>query len=314
MLLFIFRYSDTKLHVFVTFAPLYIGDDISSWYSMSSPSQCSSEYAEWERSRRVANESARREEEFPEQKAQRLEEQAHRTAQARSQESPEQTATRLQHDRQHKRKARAQETPEQTTTSFHCERLHRREGRAQEMPEQRATRLQCERQPRRDGETPQQQANWVQQEQRAQERARQLEHRRAIVQACFKPALKCNMVSLILFTDIHSYYNVSMCNHCCSYCSLLGFNTENRGIENHRHHGILCCNHGKIMLEDLPQLPPTLQHLFSSQSNAFARHFWKKIRQFNAGMAMSSFQANDRTVTRVIQGLLKLLVRFTGNW
>ena len=120
-----FRYSGTKLHVFMAFAPRCICDDISSWYNMSSPSQCSTEYAEQE-SRRVANESARREEEFPEQKAQRLEEQAHQTARARSQESPEQIATRLQHDRQHKRKARAQETSKQTATRLHCEKTQQK--------------------------------------------------------------------------------------------------------------------------------------------------------------------------------------------
>jgi hypothetical protein len=128
-----------------------------------------------------------------------------------------------------------------------------------------------------------------------------------MVQARIKPALKCNMDSLMLLTDIHSYYNVGMCNHCCSHCGSLGFNAENRGTENHRHHGILCCNQGKIMLDDLPQLPPTLQHLFSSQNDALARHFRKKIRQFNAGMAMASFQANDRTVTRGHPGAFKIV-------
>ena len=61
------------------------------------------------------------------------------------------------------------------------------------------------------------------------------------------------------------------------------------------------------MLEDQPQLLPTLQHLFSSQNDALVRDFLKKVQQFNAGMAMASFQANDRTVTRGHPGAFKIV-------
>lgn len=60
------------------------------------------------------------------------------------------------------------------------------------------------------------------------------------------------------------------------------------------------------MLEDLPELPPTMMHLFNSD-DAVSKHFRKKIRQFNAGMAMASFQANERTVMRGLPGAYKVV-------
>jgi hypothetical protein len=79
------------------------------------------------------------------------------------------------------------------------------------------------------------------------------------------------------------------------YCGSLGFEAENRGNESQSHYGTMCCNKGKLMFEELPELPPTLHRLFTSDDRD-AQHFRKNIRQFNAGMAMASFQANNKTV------------------
>jgi hypothetical protein len=114
------------------------------------------------------------------------------------------------------------------------------------------------------------------------QRERELAERRALVQARLRPALHCNMDSIVLFNDVHRYYDVGACNLPCMYCGALGFQDENRGTNTRRHYGILCCNQGKIMFDPLPELPPTLLHLFNSEDND-AKHFRKNIRQFNAG-------------------------------
>ena len=61
------------------------------------------------------------------------------------------------------------------------------------------------------------------------------------------------------------------------------------------------------MLDEIPPLPPTLHHLFTSVDDPLAKHFRKKIRLFNSGMAMASFQANDKTVTRGAPGCFKVV-------
>ena len=99
-----------------------------------------------------------------------------------------------------------------------------------------------------------------------------------------------------------------LCNNCCYYCGFLGFYDKNREIVNERHQGILCCNKGKIIHEDL-ELSPIMMHLFISD-DAVAKHFRKnkKICQINDGIAMASFQANER-----ITKLTKLLVMFIAE-
>ena len=138
------------------------------------------------------------------------------------------------------------------------------------------------------------------------EREEEANARRAIQRARLFPARNCNIDSLVLYNGVHSYYNVGECNYCCSYCGSLGFHDENRGSDTQRHYGKLCCNQGKIELEQFPELPPTLHHLFTSQE-VLAQHFRKNMRQFNAGMAMASFQANEKTVMRGVPGAFKVV-------
>jgi DNA polymerase III alpha subunit (gram-positive type) len=128
-----------------------------------------------------------------------------------------------------------------------------------------------------------------------QERERERERSRQLRQARLRPALHCNMDSLVLFDTVHRYFHVGLCSFPCMYCGSLGFEAENRGNESQRHYGTMCCNKGKLMFEELPELPPTLHRLFTSDDRD-AQHFRKNIRQFNAGMAMASFQANNKTV------------------
>eukprot|EP00956_Cyclotella_meneghiniana_P030362 scaffold76058_cov23-Cyclotella_meneghiniana.AAC.1 len=139
-------------------------------------------------------------------------------------------------------------------------------------------------------------------EQRQRERNARLER----LMARLNPARQCNLDSITLFNDIHSYYNVGSCNFCCSHCGALGFDSENRGTSSQRHYGILCCNQGKIMLDDLPDLPPTLENLFTSE-DTLAQYFRKNIRRFNAGMSLCSFQATDKTVTTGEPGAFKVV-------
>jgi hypothetical protein len=64
------------------------------------------------------------------------------------------------------------------------------------------------------------------------------------------------------------------------------------------------------MLDEIPPLPPILHHLFTlfttSVDDPLAKHFRKKIR-LDSGMAMASFQANDKTVTRGAPGCFKVV-------
>eukprot|EP00956_Cyclotella_meneghiniana_P038176 scaffold149794_cov40-Cyclotella_meneghiniana.AAC.1 len=129
----------------------------------------------------------------------------------------------------------------------------------------------------------------------AEQRQVERNARLALMMARLNPAKQCNMDSITLFNDVHSYYNVGTCNFCCSHCGALGFDSENRGTSSQRHYGILCCNKGKIMLDDLPDLPPTLEQLFTSD-DVLAQHFRKNIRRYNAGMSLCSFQATEKTV------------------
>jgi hypothetical protein len=219
----------------------------------------------------------------------------------RAQLSTEQRASQ----NMHRQAARAQESPDQRAARLLREREKRRE---RETPEERAARLLRERERRRARETPEERARREQRTRQAQERARLLEERRLHIQIRMRPAMHCNMDSLVLLEQVYTYFNVGACTYDCDYCGSLGFKGENRSASaNSRHHGILCCNKGKIMLDDIPPLPLTLHDLFNSTSNALSRHFRKKIRLFNAGMAMASLQANDRTVTRGAPGCFKIV-------
>jgi hypothetical protein len=67
------------------------------------------------------------------------------------------------------------------------------------------------------------------------------------------------------------------------------------------------CSQTLLFLDEIPPLPTTLHHLFTSVDDPLARHFRKKIQLFNAAMAMASFQANDKTVTRGAPGCFKVV-------
>jgi coproporphyrinogen III oxidase-like Fe-S oxidoreductase len=85
------------------------------------------------------------------------------------------------------------------------------------------------------------------------------------------------MDSLRLVDAVHRYFHVGPCNLPCSYCGCLGFVGKKRSkTANSRHYGTLCCRQGKIMLDEIPPLPPTLHHLFTSVDDPLAKHFHKK--------------------------------------
>jgi hypothetical protein len=238
---------------------------------------------------------------------QRASQNMHRQA-ARAQESPDQRAARLLRERERRR---ARETPEErarreqrvTHAQERARLLEERRLHAQIRTEQRARQAQ-ERARLLDERRLHAQIITEQRARQAQERARLRLH----TQIRMRPAMHCNMDSLVLLEQVHTYFNVGACTYGCDYCGSLGFKGENRSASaNSRHHGILCCNKGKIMLDDIPPLRQTLHDLFNSTTNALSRHFRKKIRLFNAGMAMASLQANDRTVTRGAPGCFKIV-------
>ncbi len=83
--------------------------------------------------------------------------------------------------------------------------------------------------------------------------------------------------------------------HTCNYCHAFGFESEMRYTKHMHHMGRLCCNQGQISLSTPPPFPIQLYSYFTGQSSKH-KHFRKRIRYFNSGMAMASLQLNDATV------------------
>jgi len=180
-----------------------------------------------------------------------------------------------------------------------------RQQRESELAERRAQRAATD-EARRIGRQQRESELAERRVQRAQQKERELGERRALVQARLRPGLLCNINSIVLLNEVHQYYDVGSCNMPCMHCGALGFQDENRDTDTQRHYGLLCYRKDKIMFERIPELPPTLHHLVNSQNNE-AKHFCKNICLFNAGMAMASFQANDKTVNRGAPGAFKIV-------
>jgi hypothetical protein len=171
----------------------------------------------------------------------------------------------------------------------HLKRQERERARVErETAQQERERARVERETARQEQVRERERARVERETARQERERERERSRQLRQARLRPALHCNMDSLVLFDTVHRYFHVGLCSFPCMYCGSLGFEAENRGNESQRHYGTMCCNKGKLMFEELPELPPTLHRLFTS-GDRDAQHFRKNIRQFNAGMAMASW-------------------------
>ncbi|KAL7547623.1 hypothetical protein ACHAWF_010910 [Thalassiosira exigua] len=80
------------------------------------------------------------------------------------------------------------------------------------------------------------------------------------------------------------------------FCHDLGFKDEVRSENQARpHFGILCCNSGKIILDQYPLPPQLLLELFTA-STPLGVYFQKNIRMFNAGVVMASVQVNNATM------------------
>ena len=92
------------------------------------------------------------------------------------------------------------------------------------------------------------------------------------------------------------YYNVGSASaveyHYCEACSFLAENEKTNQVP---HFGKLCCNQGKCILDDFPDLPDDLMALYTEQTPR-AKYFWTNIRYFNFGMSMGSVQVNEATV------------------
>eukprot|EP00957_Ditylum_brightwellii_P100865 7687534-Ditylum_brightwellii.AAC.1 len=94
-------------------------------------------------------------------------------------------------------------------------------------------------------------------------------------------------------------------NVVCRYCGALGFSSENRGTEEQPHFGVQCCNKGKVQLNPFPNLPNGL-YSFLTGNDSISKYFQKNIRMLNSGMAMTSFQIDDKTIHHGPPGAYKI--------
>ena len=101
----------------------------------------------------------------------------------------------------------------------------------------------------------------------------------------------------------------------CTFCSALGFTSENKGTIAAPHFGKLCCNKGKVEIPALPQLPVYLDEIINSQASD-ARYFRKSIRMFNSQMAMASVLIDKFSqITHGVPGAFRIqgqMHRFIG--
>jgi len=88
--------------------------------------------------------------------------------------------------------------------------------------------------------------------------------------------------------DINEYYIGSM-DVFCIHCNAKHFAAEKISNKGNSFHD--CCNHGKVYLESLPQLPQFLRNLFDD-SHAKSNNFFKHIRSYNSSFSFASFNAN----------------------
>ena len=93
----------------------------------------------------------------------------------------------------------------------------------------------------------------------------------------------------------------------CSYCNATGFAKERKKQKNRSVNlGRLCCNGGTSMFNNFPDLPDDLMNLYTGTDET-AKNFQKKVRFFNAGMAMASMQVvNDQTIKKHGPGVFRI--------
>ncbi|EJK74808.1 hypothetical protein THAOC_03493 [Thalassiosira oceanica] len=82
----------------------------------------------------------------------------------------------------------------------------------------------------------------------------------------------------------------------CNYCHALGFADENQSRKNNEcHFGKMCCNQGKVMLEQIPPPPDEMLRLWTGDDED-SKFFLANIRALNAQMSFGSLQVNNATV------------------
>ena len=205
----------------------------------------------------------------------------------RSKETEEETQERLQLDRQRKQEQRSKETEEETQERLQLETQRIRERRRKETELQTQERLQLDRQRQHERRT-----------------RNEIRHRQKNSGA----ALHCNIDEFI--TPPH-VFSVGLRNKKCPKCQALMWEPERLAKSSQKNpmYG-LCCLSGKVNIEDIPQPPEELIHLYQNQS-PISRHFMKHIRKFNAGMAMASMKADKEPMkgqrgisSYVVQGVV----------
>ena len=82
-------------------------------------------------------------------------------------------------------------------------------------------------------------------------------------------------------------------NIVCSFCKALHWAYERvKGSAESTPRFSHCCHGGKIQLEQLPHPPPELERLFNGSSSQ-SSPFKKRIRQYNAALAFTSFVTEE---------------------
>lgn len=96
-------------------------------------------------------------------------------------------------------------------------------------------------------------------------------------------ARNCNMDTFYSGTVL--LFKVGNMDVVCDYCGAMGYKAEAYDVKidgvEYTHFGKMCCNKGKIRLDEYYPYPPALERLFVDDTPR-ARYFRSNIRMFNS--------------------------------
>ncbi|KAJ7648420.1 hypothetical protein B0H17DRAFT_959067, partial [Mycena rosella] len=105
------------------------------------------------------------------------------------------------------------------------------------------------------------------------------------------PAARCP------YTEPASRHDLGPMNAKCRHCGALHWLTEKivKSSDAEPKFG-MCCNHGKVVLDPLKELPTDLEKLYA-ENGAQAKEFPKNIAQYNTALSFTSIGVNkDRSI------------------
>ena len=113
--------------------------------------------------------------------------------------------------------------------------------------------------------------------------------------------MQCN-IDIFKFSS-SLYSNVGDDTFECDHCQALGFKDENRATGCHDdgnpkcHYGIICCNQSKVMLDELPQVPPVLQNLYIGDT-CETQFFQDNMHGMNTPNGFRATKVNYQTIRK----------------